>query len=195
MSMLPRRPRPRVTSSKISPSRSTRRKRRAVVNCAERSPIFCRTTTWLPAPRRSRKVHPVLAGWLATRSDYRLEVQRLGLASRSGLRLESGAKSELPGTVRNECANGRCQFLGDRHHRLRRVIESGLVFRNRLILAQRFVVMEHTPDAFLVPPRRKIGRVLHLSFLLMRRRKATSGLPLNSYAVMTKTWSGSRSGT
>src|SRR5262249_49337819 len=86
------------------------------------------------------------------------------------------------------------EVRGDRHQRDVLRLARRLDVGKFLILGLVLVMGDEVLDALLIPPR---GELLfaHFGFLLCRRRKALLAFPCGSYAVITKTLSGSASGT
>ena len=94
---------------------------------------------------------------------------------------------------RNKRPDLRYEFGRDFHNRVGRRLVRSFIFRYRLFRRLAFIVLQHSPDPFLVPAIGK-ARLCH-RFFLRRRRSARKGFGPRSNAVITKTESGSRSGT
>ena len=87
----------------------------------------------------------------------------------------------------------RDQLVGNRHQRVIRPRQRGLVFRRCLLVGLVLLVLQDLTDPLLVPSGGKPVLSLHLRRLL--RRNAASALPLRSYAVTTKALRQPESGT
>jgi hypothetical protein len=96
-------------------------------------------------------------------------------------------------TLCDEFAHFRYEFVRDRRYRFFGLYTS-LVLDQGLILGLILVVCQNRAYLDIVPSFRQLG-FAHWCFFLLRRRKAASGFPVNSYAVITNTLPGSGSGT
>jgi len=89
-----------------------------------------------------------------------------------------------------------CNQLPDLRYKFVRNVHNGfggfhasLVFEKRVLFSLVLITGEHPPDLLFIP---SFWQLLfaHWRFLLLRLRNAASGLPVRSYAVITKTLSG-----
>jgi hypothetical protein len=91
---------------------------------------------------------------------------------------------------RDEFCNCGHESFRNHHYGLISPAKRGLVLGDGFLFGLGFIVFEHGLHTSFVPTLWKLILFLHLCFLLMRPRNATSGLPVTSYAVITNTLSG-----
>ena len=94
-----------------------------------------------------------------------------------------GCSGLLGPPLGNEFSDRRNQFTWDLDHCLIRVIVRSFVLRDGLLLGLVLVVREDTAHPFFVPPGWKLALFHRPPFRRRRRRYATSGLPVRSYAA------------
>ena len=95
--------------------------------------------------------------------------------------------------LRDQLTHLRYEVVRNVHDRFGR-FNSSFVLRERFVLGLFFVMGEYAANPLLTPSLWKLA-LAHWCFFFLRFRYAARGLPVNSQAVMTKTLSGSGSGT
>ncbi len=96
-------------------------------------------------------------------------------------------------TLGDEFAHFRHKLIWDRHYRFRGLY-TGLVLDQGVLPGLFLVVCQNPAKLGIIPSGRQFG-FAHWCFFFLRRRRAASGFPVNSYAVIANTLSGSGSGT
>jgi len=94
----------------------------------------------------------------------------------------------------NDLADDRHQLDGNFYNGSASALEGSFVFSDSFLLRLSFVVGKNSTHSFFIPTWWKTV-VRHFCLLRLRRRYAAKAFPRNSYAVITKTLSGSGSGT
>ena len=92
--------------------------------------------------------------------------------------------------TRDQLCNCGHESFRDDHYGLITPLKGRLIFSYGFLFCLAFVVFENISHTSLVPALGKSVSSFHFRFFFMRRLNATSGLPLNSYAVTTNTLSG-----